>query len=184
MNQAPAFWGFTLRALREARILCLCRIYDQHTSSLNLTNLLGTIRDNRHLFETDAFKDRLQDNPHVDGLASHSRLPDLAQLEKDTAYARPHNPVIKKLVIWRNNFVAHRSAKLSLGRNTILKENAISKEEFDELTKTALNIHNRYSSLFKASTWSQQLIGQDDYKSCLALIRLGLQKDLEDIGES
>lgn len=176
MNHSPAFWTLTLDSLRDARILRLCRIFDQEASSLNLGNLLETIRANASLFEKDELKIGLKDNPHVESPADYPRCPNLTELEKDLAIARLGNVAVKKLILWRNNIVAHRGAKLSLGKTEILKDNPLSKEEMDDLLDKALNIFNKYSSLFRASTWSRNMIGQDDYKACLSLIRDGIIK--------
>ena len=181
MNKSPAFWRLTLDSLRDARILRLCRIFDQEASSLNLGNLLETIRANTHLFGAEEFKKRLKDNPHVESLAEHPRSPDMTELEANLVFARPGNAVVKKLLLWRNNIVAHRGAKFSLGKKEILEDNPLSKEEMDDLLDKALRIFNKYSSLFRASTWSRDMIGQDDYKGCLSLIRDGVIKYKQDM---
>src|SRR3989339_656581 len=98
MNHSPAFWRLTLDSLRDARILRLCRIFDQGASSLNLGNLLETIRANASLFEKEEFKIRLKDNPHVESLADHPRAPNLTELEEDLAFARLGNVAVKKLI--------------------------------------------------------------------------------------
>ena len=48
------------------------------------------------------------------------------------------------------------------------------------LLDKSFSIFNRYSSLYRASTWSRQIIGHDNYKSLLEFLRLGLQKWDED----
>jgi hypothetical protein len=59
--------------------------------------------------------------------------------------------------------------------------NPLSIEEFEALLGHALRIFNKYSSLYRASTHSSNLIGRDDYKNLLKFAELGLQKWDEDI---
>ena len=74
LSQSNTFWSLTLDALRDARLTRLCRVYDQESKSLNLVNLLDTIKANLHLFEEHYFRERLQDNAFVDSLAQTGRV--------------------------------------------------------------------------------------------------------------
>ncbi|MEM7792620.1 MAG: hypothetical protein AAF546_14540 [Verrucomicrobiota bacterium] len=180
-RESNTFWSLTLDSLKEARLTRLCRVFDQESSSLNLVNLLETIKGNLHLFEEEHFRRRLKDNAFVESLAETHRVPEAGQIDDDIEYSSCRNPLVKKLMIWRNNIVAHRGAKVSLGKKQVLEDNPLSYDEIKELLDQSFNIFNRYSSLYRASTWSSQVIGHDDYKSTLSFIRRGLQKWDEDI---
>ena len=181
LSQSNTFWSLTLDALRDARLTRLCRVYDQESKSLNLVNLLDTIKANLHLFEEHYFRERLQDNAFVDSLAQTGRVPPIAQLDEDIEFSSCRNPLVKKLMIWRNNIVAHRGAKVALGNDQILADNPLSQPEMEQLLDRSFEIFNRYSSLYRASTWSRQIIGHDDYKSLLEFLSLGLKKWDEDL---
>ncbi len=180
-QQSNTFWSLAIESLSEARLTRLCRVFDQESRSLNLVNLLDTIQANRHLFEKQHFRERLRDNAFVDSLAQADRVPPKGQLADDIAYASSENPLVRKLMIWRNNIVAHTGAKTSLGKNQVLQDNPLSQAEIEELLDKSFAILNRYSSLYRASTWSRQVIGHDDHQSLLKFLRLGLQKWDEDI---
>jgi hypothetical protein len=175
LNQSPVFWNYTLSSLRDSRLVRVCRIYDQQSNSLNLFNLLQTIEANLHLFSEAEFRKRRSDSPHVDSLAAYPRQPDEKELKADLDYSSDRNPVVKKLLVWRNNIVAHRGAKVSLGRKDILDNNPISKAELEDLLDRALKIFNHYSHLFRASTWSVQIIGEADYQHCLKMLHKGIE---------
>ena len=84
-------------------------------------------------------------------------------------------------MIWRNNIIAHRGAKVSLGKDEILADNPLSQQEIETLLDECFTIFNRYSNLYRASTWSRKVVGHDDYQSLLETLKLGLQKwDEED----
>lgn len=180
-SQSNTFWSFTLDSLRDAYMIRLCRIFDRESRSLNLFNLLETIKANIHLFEEEHFRERLKDNAFVESLAEVDRLPNQAQLERDLHFASDRNPLVKKLMIWRNNIIAHRGAKVSLGKDEMLANNLLNQKEIETLLDGCFEIFNQYSDLYRASTWSKKVIGHDDYKYILEFIKLGLQKWDEDI---
>ena len=126
--ESQTYWYLVLSSLRETSMIHLCRFYDQETKSLCLHNLLDTIRHNIQYFEKDNFKERLKDNPFVDGLAEDNRLPDIDQLLEHIEFSCNKNPLVKKLMIWRNNIYAHKGAKSILNEYLILKENEINSE--------------------------------------------------------
>jgi len=41
-NESNTFWYLTFQALNDARMIRLCRVYDTHSKSLNIVNLLDT----------------------------------------------------------------------------------------------------------------------------------------------
>ncbi|MFZ1641674.1 MAG: hypothetical protein WAV07_09620 [Candidatus Contendobacter sp.] len=180
-RQSNTFWSLTIDALRDARLTHLCRVYDQESNSLNLVNLLQTLKANLQFFNEASFRERLKGNAFVDSLADQSRIPDMTELDADIESASCRNPIVKKLMIWRNNLVAHRGAKAALGKNQVLRDNALSQEEIEQLLDHSFKTFNKYSSLYQASTWSRQVIGHDDYKSLLKFLGLGLDKWDEDI---
>jgi hypothetical protein len=175
------FWTLTLGALRTAYQTHLCRVYDQESASLNLVNLLHTIQSNLHLFSESYFRERLSGNAFVDSLAKTKRMPEKDELESDMELVTCENPIVKKLIVWRNNIVAHRGAKVALGKDQVLSDNPISDVEIKELLEQSLSIFNKYSSFYNASTQSSGIIGHDDYKHLLKFIGLGLKKWDEDI---
>ena len=123
----------------------------------------------------------LKENAFVELLAKENRLPDKEQLEKDIWFATKKNPLVKKLILWRHNIIAHLGVKVSLGQNDILSENPLNKEEIEKLLDESFSIFNRYSSLYAANTYSRKVVGHDDFKSLLKFMNMGLQKYGEDI---
>ncbi|MBN1906261.1 MAG: hypothetical protein JW927_14310 [Deltaproteobacteria bacterium] len=180
-NESNTFWNFVFLSLDDARIIRLCRIFDQESKALNLFNFLETIQANINLFEEEHFRKRLKENTFVELLAKENRLPDKDQLEKDIRFACKKNPLVKKLIRWRNTIIAHLGAKVSLGKDKILSDNPLTKEEIENLLDESFVIFNRYSSLFNASTYSRKVVGHDDFKYLLEFIKLGLKKWDEDI---
>ena len=118
-QQSNTFWYLTEEALEEARLISLCRIYDQNSNSLNLVNLLDTIKANSHFFSESHFRERLKGNAFVDYLAQANRLPQIDELERDIESVSCKNDSVKRLMIRRGNIVAHHNAELSLGKNQV-----------------------------------------------------------------
>ncbi len=178
--QSRTYWYLTLTAIQDARMIHLCRFYDQESKSLSLYNLLETIKHFRNYFEKESFKLRLRDNPSVEELSRVHRLPNIDQLDKDLEFSSTKNQLVKRLMIWRNNIIAHKGAKNVLNKNEIIKKNPLSASEIQILLDTGFSILNRYSYLYKALSWSRKIIGHDDYNSLFKLLNLGLEKWDED----
>jgi hypothetical protein len=175
-HQSPAFWSLTFQSLGDAAILRLCRVYDQHKSANHLHGLLLTIQANPELFDEAHFRERLQDNPAVDYLAKHGTSPKPDDLEKDLKLTSDDDPDVLLLYKWRGAVVAHRNAKMAKGTNTWADENPLSWAVIEKLIDRAFEIFNKYSVLFSAASYSTMLIGEDDYKDLLQLLRLGLKE--------
>jgi hypothetical protein len=179
INQSNTFWWSAISAIKEAYLFRLCRIYDQYSTSLNLVNLLDTIKSNIPFFHETNFRERLKDNAFVDSLSEGVRIPSIQDLEEDIEFASLNNTIVKKLMLWRNNYYSHTSVKVSLGKIDVLEE--ISKEEIELLLDKCFSKLNNYLSLYKATTWSRQVIGHDDYMSLFKFMRIGLEKYEADI---
>ncbi len=175
-SQSDTFWYLTLTAIQDARMIHLCRFYDQESKSLNLYNFLETIKHFRNYFEKEGFEQRLRDNPFVEELSKEDRLPNIDQFNNDLEFSSTNNDLVKRLMIWRNNIIAHKGAKNVLNKNDILEKNPLSASELQVLLDTGFNILNRYSYLYKALSWSRNIVGQDDYNSLLKFLNLGLEK--------
>jgi hypothetical protein len=181
-NLSNTFWWLTLRAIKEAFLLRLCRIFEQNSRSLNLVNLLDTIKTNRHYFQEPHFRERLKDNAFIESLAEGVVIPSVEELQSDITFASDNNPIVKKLMLWRMNVYAHTGAKTALGKFTdTLEEYSISEVEIEQLLDQCFLISNKYMSLYKASTWSRHILGHDDYLSLFKFLRIGLEKRESDI---
>ncbi|MFO0754318.1 MAG: hypothetical protein U0411_13475 [Thermodesulfovibrionales bacterium] len=167
------FWSYTLGSLYDAARMALCRVYDSQPSSVNLCFLLGTIKKNLSLFTEECFRKRLKDNPDVDSLAMSQITPSTEELDKDiSSVFHKNNPTVSRLMKVRNNALAHRGVDITLGEKAIL-------EELQELAAHALNILNKYSTYFRASSYLMGVPGEDDYKVLLDLLKRGFHKRRE-----
>lgn len=176
IHHSNTFWSLTLESLHEASLIRLCRVLDQNAAGLNLVNFLETIKANLHFFQPEHFRDRLLNNALVNSLALIDRIPPAGQLDQDIEFASSRNPLVKKLMIWRNKIVAHRDARVSLGKTQILEDNPLSQTEIEALLEKSFEMFNKYSCLYRENTWSRNVIGHQDYKALLDLLRLGLEK--------
>lgn len=86
---------------------------------------------------------------------------------------------MNKLTRLRGSVYAHIGAKVALGKTVALE--AIAKDEIELLLEKSLLIFNKYPQLYKATAWSSQVVGPDDYQSLFKFLRIGLQKYQADI---
>jgi hypothetical protein len=83
------------------------------------------------------------------------------------------DPLVKKLTIWRNNYIAHRSRSSALDPKGFTKQNLILFSEIEALIDNGLRIVNHYSSLFSAAVHTSLPI--KDYKYLLDAVRRDLE---------
>lgn len=176
LNQSPAFWRATFRAHLEVTLFRLCRIYDQHLTSLSLKNWLDTIKTNLKIFDVPNFKERLKNNPFVDSLALHAKKPAEKSLEKDIRLASENDYLVKKLVILRMNLYAHKSAKNVMNEKDLLETYPLTFNDINNLLERGVRILNRYSNLFNANIYSTQIVGHDDYLNVLNAVKFDLEQ--------
>ncbi len=170
LNQSPAFWSLTFSAHLDATRSRLFRAYDQGQDTLCLRNLLETVRENLELFGAGSGASI------PDVIARGASVPDLAALASDLELVIPTDPLVKKLVANRGNLYAHRNA-LNVAQELKLEERfPLTYGEVETLVDRAVTIINRYSGLFRRSTWSTQIVGHDDYKQVLTYVREAVER--------
>jgi len=173
--QSWTFWSLTFQAHLDTALFRLCKIYDQHDASLNLRNLLDTIEANLAVFDTENFRERLKGNPFVDSLSKDAKRPNVDDLKADKNTVCEVAPPVKTLLIWRNNFFAHRSAKLIVEKKSLADRYSLEIRDVDGLCKNALRIVNHYSSLFRAEHYSTQMVGHRDFEYVLKTVDEAVQ---------
>lgn len=173
-NEAPAFWTLTFVAHRDAAVIRLCRAFDTEKRAVGLSRWLGVIGSHKQLFSEAAFRRRLASNADVESLATVPRLPDDAQLAKDVAFAGRDNALVKKLLFLRNNIYAHQSIGHAFDPTSFMNTHNVDAEDLWFLINGALEIINRYSTLFQARSYSPTIVGHDDYRSVLR----GMARDM------
>ena len=168
VREASTFWFLVRDSLKESALLRLCRVYDKVPKTNSLPTVLKAIKGNPHFFNLESYVERLKDNKHIDPKERH-RTPDEAQLLLDIEFASEKNPVVKKLLTWRSNLFAHRSFTL------VIKDVSLPNDDlptFGDLSALLdMSIINRYTSLFRSTTYSTQMVGHDDYKYIFKCIK-------------
>jgi len=176
LNHSIAFWQATFRAHLDATLFRLCRIYDQYKTSLSLRNWLDTIQENLELFDVPNFKARLKDNPFVESLAGDARKPEGGQLKEDIFLVSESNPLVKNLIKLRMNLFAHKSANNIILGKDLMQIYPITLDEIQSLLDNGMGILNRYSSLFRAQLYYNQVVGHDDYLYVFSAIKADLDR--------
>lgn len=97
LNRTPAFWELTRRAHQDAVVLRLGRLYDPHPTATSLGNLLETMKENAARAGT-LFPERVADL-------------DTAELDSEIARVSYEDPIVAKLLLIRNEYLAHRGTR-------------------------------------------------------------------------
>jgi hypothetical protein len=165
-NQSPCFWQLTLAAHLSTALSRLGRLYDKTPGALSLPNFLPTLQAYRAYFHDAAFRARLANNEYVDVLAKN-RILCPAIIESDLARVRRSDALVHSLLVYRNKHVAHRDAHVVLGHESA----DLPFSHIEELLSRAREIINYYSLLYRASTQSVRMIGDDDHRMVLRSVR-------------
>jgi hypothetical protein len=158
-----------MQAHIDATVLRLCRIYDEDGAAFHLTRFLETsVQKNPNLFNEIAFRERLKEDAHrdVEGLAKYRRNLNHEQLKQELWFCSDENPLVKNLRWWRNNVIAHNNYDEAINQTELSHErHQLSYEDIQKLIDEAFSIANSYSSLFRASTHSEEFASkqQTDY---------------------
>jgi len=169
LNQSPAFWTLTFGAHGDAFRARLFRAYDSHPSSLSLLNLIDTVITNIHLFGVQ----RAASVPTI--VVADAPPPDPHVLQCYRALVDPNDPLVKKLLGQRNNVFAHRNATNVVQELMLEHRFALTFSEVTTLVDRAVEIVNTYSSLFRHSTWSTRMVGEEDFRDLLLAVRRDMQ---------
>jgi hypothetical protein len=172
-TQNATFWGFALNAMHEAVLSYLGRLYDKSGTAVSIQRLLLTAKSCPNYFSEQAFRNRLRDSPYVDSLAEKARTLNLPELDDEIRSVSTSDALVKRLQDIRDKFVAHRDANMvRLAALSLLA--GLSAEDMETLLKRATNITFKYSSLYRASSLSSNVSGDDDYKDLLRLVKRSL----------
>ena len=174
-TQSNTFWYLTLRAHDTAALQHLCRAFDQEKTSLHLLNWLQIIQSNLYLFENQELRKRLKDNPYVDSLLENAAAPDATKLREDIKLCCASEPLVKKLMTYRNNQSAHRGIRTTERLQQGAANYALSDDHIQPLLDRALSILNCYSRMFSAETYLPPMVGRHDYKFIFSSVEVAVK---------
>jgi hypothetical protein len=143
MYQSWTFWSLTLIAHYDDTLFRLARLYDQHDCSLSLKRFLLTVKASVEYFSDGARRNRLKDNPFVEGLLS--RKLKLSTLGGDIRrVSQDRDPLVHRLCKLRDESLSHvHPNPVRLGASSTLPR--LEGKEIQTLLDRACKILNRYS---------------------------------------
>ena len=171
VQQSRVFWPMTLDAHLNSAVLRLCRIYDTHKSSFNLRKWLMLIKRNPAWFSESAFEAR-KSNP----ISTYHGSPDATQLESDIESASVNNPIVKNLVAFRGNMLAHLGENWALNRRNARAAFRLTLGDVETLAANALSILNRYMGLYDSQQYAATLLGGNDFDFVFARLRESIEQ--------
>jgi hypothetical protein len=166
MNESWTFWFLTRQATLDAAAYRLCKVYDQDSATVNLRSLLQTIATRPQLFLPEEYAKRAdaklaEDPPNLDP----------AQLAHDIAFVTAaSNPLVQNLAVLRENFFAQLGASLLKSGESVASEYPLTTDDLAELLGTGMEIANRYGIAFRARSYLNRMVGQDDFLQVLQAI--------------
>jgi hypothetical protein len=169
IHQTPAFWHVTFTALHEAVLSYLGRLYDKTPGSLSIGCFLSTVKNYPQFFTEQAFRRRLQGNPHVDTLVERAQI-DSVTLESEIKSVSDQDALVRKLHNVRNKRVAHRDGNM-VRLATMSSITGLTAGEIDTLIERGNGLVSKYGLMFRASFIASRIFGHEDYADLLRLVK-------------
>lgn len=158
LNQTPAFWELTRRAHQDSVVLRLGRLYDPHATATSLGSLLQTMKEN---------------SCHAGNLfpAAISNL-DITELDSEIAGVSDQDPIVAKLLLIRNEYLAHRGTRhVTMGSFASLPN--LQRDEISALLTKAFDLLCKYRERlgYPSLSWGHHEV--KEFYRLLSLVRAG-----------
>jgi hypothetical protein len=177
LNQAPYFYTFTTKAHLENVLVTLSRILDRHEDSLSIWKFLDFAEQNRKIFSTGVFQQRMIQKPDYDEYWVKSHTPiTLQEIEDDRERLAKLEQTVKNLDKWRNKVIAHTDRQFLLAGKIVSKEYPLQLQQLQEVIDTLFEILNRYSGAYDSSSYAEGYPGEDDIQFVMDCIRFYIQE--------
>jgi len=154
-SEAITFFSLTMNAHLFETIMNIGRFVDTRGDSLHLNNLFRFIEQNKNLFSSISFKQRLLAQGHDNDYCEH-----FVQLHTDVTEAivaedkaRIAGLPVRNLIAWRHKKLAHIEKRLITENVDIMKEKPVTIQEIDTILITIHEILNRYRIAFDRTEW-------------------------------
>ena len=177
LNQAPHFFNFTMKAHRDDALLTLSRILDKSKGDpLTIWKFLNFIGQNKEIFSTQTFCQRMKDNPYYeDQVKSHIPITPKV-IQEDRQKLENLKETMDSLKGWRDNVLAHNDLQFYLKGKIISEEYHVQRQQLQEVIDAIVEILNRYSAAYSSSTFLDKFSGEDDVQYVIDFIRLHIQE--------
>lgn len=172
-KQSNTFWYLTFESIKESMMIRLCRVTDTEKKSISIGNLLQAIKGCKSLFSNEQFINENRDNPFIAFLSEYNRDIDDVEIDKEIKTYNS-NPTVKKIRKLRNNIIAHKGITEGLRNFEIVQENMLSYDEVLQFLNSAHNMIDKYVHKLTAVSWTNNIVGQNDYIHLIEMASKGL----------
>ena len=177
LNQAGYFFTFTIKAHLDDTLLILSRVLDKHEDSLSIWKFLNFAEQNRAIFSTQAFRQRMLKKPDYDKYWTKSHKPiTLKEIKEDRHKLERLEDTVNNLTTWRNKVIAHIDRQFLLSGKIVSEEHPMQLQKLQEVVETVFQILNRYSGAFNSSSYAERYPGEDDVQFVIDCIRFYIQE--------
>jgi valyl-tRNA synthetase len=153
-------------------LLTLSRILDRHEDSLSIWKFLDFAEQNQKIFSTEAFHQRMVQEPNYDEYWTKSHKPITPkEIEEDRQRLASLEQVISNIKKWRDKLIAHTDRDVITKSKVISKEYPLKLQQLQEVVEALFQIQNRYSAAFKSSTFAEVFPMEDDVQFVMDCIR-------------
>lgn len=200
LNCSPAFHGVVYRSLIESLMVTLSKLYDENSSAISMQYFYSEIRKQKdilcegkrivkHLLnktEEQFYVDEVETKKGIckkynfEYTGTTVELTVEKMLDLYGKRLKTLKDAIKNLKLQRNKVYAHNDKEIDFNVENIFNEYPIVKEDVDNLLSFALDFSSFCIELFTGISKTYELIGINDLKITLDLIREAkIHQDME-----
>ena len=176
LNQAPHFFKLTMVAHYDDALLTLSRILDRHEDSLSIWKFFNFVEQNRRIFSNQAFRQRMKENPNYASLIKSHTPITLKEVDEDRQKLGSLEDAISRIRELRDKVLAHTDRTFYLSGKITTKKYTFKRKKLYEVIATLIEILNRYSGAYNASSYSARFLGEDDVQYVMDFIRSHIQE--------
>lgn len=170
LNNAPAFWGATINAHREAALWHLFRVIDQHPDGLHITKFLNYVENNWSFFP-EVFS-RSDSSSWVSGkpTVSHQTIDD------DRKRLDELRSTIDTMKTWRDKAYAHSDPRFVFADVDVHDKHPLPIDDFENVIRVVWDMLDTYGCAYNDTTWDMYLPGEAGIQTVMDALRLASQE--------
>lgn len=155
LNQAPAFFGLTIRSHLFETVMRLNRLFDRGGDIVSIYEFLDFVEQNLDVFSNEAFEKRMRGKETFEiSMREHVEIaPQKVEWDRQRIETLP----LPNLRTWRNKALAHIDKKHVLEDIDVFERYPVKVEQIDEIIDTVHDVLNDYCCAYDDSTWSSHL---------------------------
>lgn len=143
IKEPTPVWRDAQLAHTAAALMRLCRVYDE--TGLNIEQLLLAVKHHPDWLDRSGDRERMSKHPFFKPAVHKIKDIDPRRLDADMHLVAPSSPLVRKLLMWRNKRLFHKTPEDIWKREDFSSRHPLLLRDLEALLKLGYKILNHYS---------------------------------------